>query len=133
MKRKQLVQKAAQDEKSKIPAIFDAALIETEKPKKFVVYDIALDEAEKLEFDRICEVEGLDEEIAILRMKIRMILKKHPDNVRLLMAATNMLSRLVRTRYSITKTEKKGLKEAMANVIKDIGIPLGLAAITKKL
>ena len=42
------------------------------------------------------------------------------------MQVTNALERLVRTRYSISKEQRKGLKEAIGNVIKDIAIPLGI-------
>ena len=42
------------------------------------------------------------------------------------MQASNTLARLVRTRYNITKEQKKGLKEAIGNVLKDVALPLGI-------
>jgi len=42
------------------------------------------------------------------------------------MQATNALARLVKTRYNITKEQKKGLKEAIGNVLRDIALPLGI-------
>jgi hypothetical protein len=42
------------------------------------------------------------------------------------MRATNTLERLIRTRYNITKEQKKGLKEAIGNVLRDVAIPLGI-------
>jgi hypothetical protein len=42
------------------------------------------------------------------------------------MQVTNALARLVRTRYNITRDQKKGLKEAIANVLRDIALPLGI-------
>jgi len=45
------------------------------------------------------------------------------------MQMTNALERLVKTRYNITKEQKKGLKEAIGNVLRDIALPLGIAVI----
>ena len=96
-------------------------------------YNAVLDEAEKLNFESASGVEGIDDEITILRMKIRSVLEKDPENLGLLMEATNMLAKLVKIRYNISKEQKKGLGEAIKNVIKDIGIPLGVAILNKKL
>ena len=42
------------------------------------------------------------------------------------MLATNTLVRLVRTRYNISKEDRKGLKEAIGNVLKEVALPLGI-------
>jgi len=42
------------------------------------------------------------------------------------MQATNTLAGLVRTKYNINKEDKKGLKEAIANVLRDVALPLGI-------
>jgi hypothetical protein len=42
------------------------------------------------------------------------------------MQATNTLAKLLRTRYNISKGDKKGLKEAIVNVLKDVALPLGI-------
>ena len=94
--------------------------------RKHGFYSRVLDEAERLELELAQGVEGVDDEIALLRVKIKSILESDPENVRLIMEATNTLARLVRTRYNITKEQKKGLKEAIGNVLKDIALPLGI-------
>jgi len=98
-------------------------------------YAKVLDEAERLDFELASGVEGIDDEIALLRVKIKSLLENEPENVRLIMQVTNALERLVRTRYSISKEQRKGLKEAIGNVIRDIAIPLGIgvgASLSKK-
>ena len=87
---------------------------------------MVLDEAEKLDFELAAGVNGIDDEIALLRVKIKSILGDEPKNVRLLVEATNALERLIKTRYRITREQRKGLKEAIGNVLKDIAIPLGI-------
>ena len=42
------------------------------------------------------------------------------------MQVTDTLARLVRVKYNISKKDKKGLKEAIGNVLKDIALPLGI-------
>ena len=98
-------------------------------------YSRVLDEAEQLDFALAAGVDGIDDEIALLRVKIKSILGDDPKNLKLLVEATNALERLIRTRYKISKEQRKGLKEAIGNVLRDIALPLGIgigAAIDKK-
>jgi len=94
--------------------------------RKHGFYSKVLDEAEKLDFEQATGVEGIDDEIALLRVKIKSLIAHDPDNIKLIMQATNTLARLVRTRYNISKKDRKGLKEAIGNVLRDIALPLGI-------
>ena len=97
-------------------------------------YEKVLDEAERLDFELASGVNGIDDEIALLRVKIKSILGDEPKNIKLIVEATNALERLVRTRYKISKEQRKGLKEAIGNVLRDIAVPLGIgigAGITR--
>jgi hypothetical protein len=95
--------------------------------RKHGFYSKVLDEAERLDFEYATGVEGIDDEIALLRVKIKSLIAHDPDNIKLIMQATNTLARLVRTRYNISKKDKKGLKEAIGNVLRDIALPLGIS------
>jgi hypothetical protein len=53
-------------------------------------YSRALDEAEKLDFEIAAGVEGIDDEIALLRVKIKSLMEKDPENIKLILRATNM-------------------------------------------
>ena len=92
-------------------------------------YSRVLDKAERLELDEASGIEGLDGEIALLRVKIQSLLAKDPNNVQLIMQATSTLARLVRTRYNLEKDQGKGLKEAIGNVLKEIAVPLGIKVL----
>lgn len=94
--------------------------------RKHGFYAKVLDEAERLDFEYASSVEGIDDEICLLRVKIKSLLRHDPQNIKLMMQATNTLARLVRTRYNISPKDKKGLKEAIANVLKDVALPLGI-------
>jgi len=94
--------------------------------RKHGFYSKVLDDAEQFDFELATGVEGIDDEIALLRVKIKSILENDPENIKLIMQATNALARLVRTKYNISKEDKKGLKEAIGNVLRDVALPLGI-------
>ena len=94
--------------------------------RKHGFYSKVLDEAERLSLVNAIEVEGIDEEIAVLRVKIAALLEKDPDNLRLILEATNTLARLLRTKYNLDKTQGKGIKEAITGVLTGLAIPLGV-------
>lgn len=102
-----------------------------EKGRKPSFYSRALDEAERLEFEEARGMEGLDEEIAVLRLKLRRLLEGGPENLRLALDTASTIARLVRTRYNITKEQKKSLKQAIARVLTEIAVPLGVKALVK--
>ena len=89
-------------------------------------YAKVLDQAEAVELEEALDVEGVSDEIALLRVKIQSLLESDPENIKLIVDATNALARLVKTKYNLEKEQGKGLKEAIANVLKDIALPLGI-------
>ena len=89
-------------------------------------YGRALDEAEKLELEEASHIEGIDEEIALLRVKLRELLEEQPERSDLHFEAANIIARLVKTRYQITREQKKSLKEAIQKVLTEVAVPLGV-------
>ena len=53
--------------------------------RKHGFYSKVLDEAEQLDFELATGVEGIDDEIALLRVKIKSILENDPENIKLIM------------------------------------------------
>ena len=101
-------------------------------------YSRIFDEAERFDFNYAAGIEGIDEEIALLRMEIKKTISGGDErNLILLVKAAGALEKLIRTRYQITAAQRKGLKEAIGNVIKDVLVPLGVnigsAMVTKKI
>lgn len=76
------------------------------------------------------KIEGLDEEIALLRAKFRAILENDkeslPENAKIYLQAIDTLARVLKTRNNLLKTDKQDLKEGLTNIIRDIGIPMGI-------
>ena len=94
--------------------------------RKHGFYSRVLNEAEQLDFELATGVEGIDDEIALLRVKIKSLLEHDPENIKLIMQVTNTLAGLVKTSYNISKEDKRSLKEAIGNVLRDIALPLGI-------
>ena len=94
--------------------------------RKHGFYSKVLDEAEQLDLELATGVEGINDEIALLRVKIKSLLERDPENIKLIMQATNTLVGLVKTSYKMTKEQRKGLKEAIGNVLRDVALPLGI-------
>ena len=92
-------------------------------------YSKVLDAEEQRKFKQAVEVDGLDGEIALLRVKIQSLIARDPDNIKLISHAVNSLSRMVMIKYNISKKDKKSFMEAAENVFKDIGVPLGVGAM----
>ena len=102
-----------------------------QKSQRRSFYSRVLDEAEKLGLEEARDVEGLDEEIAMLRVKLRELIENEPERYDLHIKVTNTLARLVGIRYSISKEQKKSLKEAITRVLTDIAVPLGVKVLIK--
>ncbi len=94
--------------------------------RKHGFYSRVLDEAQKRDLELARGVEGIDDEIALLRVKIKALLERDPDNIRLIMEATNTLARLLKTQHKIGAHEGKGVKDAITSVLTELAIPLGV-------
>ena len=119
--------------KKPLPAKTKAVSSPKAKRSRTGFYSRVLTEAEQLELESARDITGIDEEIALLRVKIQSILEKDPGNVRLIMNATNTLARLVRIRYNLEAGQGKGLKEAIGNVLKELAVPLGIKYLETKI
>jgi len=61
-----------------------SALKSQQNAKRRGFYERVLDEAEQLDFELASDVNGIDDEIALLRVKIKAILGDDPKNIRLI-------------------------------------------------
>ena len=88
-------------------------------------YSRVLTQAELLSLQQAVSVEGLDAEIALLRLKISHLIERDPDNLALVLQASSTLARLVRVKY-LSPQQGNGLNRAIGNVLREVALTLGV-------
>ncbi|MFQ5874693.1 MAG: hypothetical protein ACE5JL_12980 [Dehalococcoidia bacterium] len=89
-------------------------------------YASAITEAERLRLPDALEIEGLDHEIALLRVRLGRLAEEQPENTTLLFKGIELLVKAVAARYRLSKKSKDDLSEAIEGVLTSIGGALGL-------
>ena len=84
-------------------------------------YRQALSEAEQEELGEAQEIEGLDDEIALLRVRLKRALEERPDDVQLLVKGLDILVRAVGARYRLSPKSRKDLAENLAAALNSLG------------
>ena len=103
-----------------------------EKLAKPGFYLPALNETQRLMLEEAAGMQGLDEEIAVIRLKLLDLhASGQPDKCELALKVAAAIAALVKTRYSINKEQKKSLREAISRVLTELAVPLGVKAILK--
>lgn len=88
-------------------------------------YSKVMSPLEKRELHKAVSVEGLSDEIALLRLKLLHLLKHEPDNLQLLFQATYILGRLVHINCMNPRPDNDRLRQAYSNVLREVAVPLG--------
>jgi hypothetical protein len=101
------------------------------KPARRGFYAPALSETKELMLEEADGVEGLDQEIAVLRLKLRDMIRDEPGACEMHLKVAGAIANLVKISYSISKEQKKSLKQAITRVLTELAIPLGIKALIK--
>ena len=89
-------------------------------------YEAALTEAERMRLPSARDVEGFDEELALLRTRLFTAAQVWPERVDLLMKSVGALVRVAAVRYRMSAQSQDDLAESLAGVINSIGAAVGL-------
>jgi hypothetical protein len=84
-------------------------------------YRRALDQAERLDLEAAQEVEGLDDEIALMRVRLKRAVEEHPEDVQLLVKGLDILVRAVGARYRLSAKSRRDLAENLAATLNSLG------------
>jgi hypothetical protein len=85
-------------------------------------YRAALSEAEKWEQAR--QMEGLDEEVALLRVRLKEALEERPQDMQLIAKGIDLLVKAVAARYRLSPKAQRELSDSIAGVVRGIGTAL---------
>jgi hypothetical protein len=86
-------------------------------------YSKQLSEIEKVEYLLAIEIEGLDYEIALMRVKIQSLIGHDPENIRLITQAANTLARLLTARHTISDKDPNDMILKLRNVYNEFVVP----------
>ena len=85
-------------------------------------YKEALSEAEK--WKRARQMEGLDEEVALLRVRLKETLEERPQDMQLIAKGVDLLVKAVAARYRLSRKAQRELSDSIAGVVRGIGTAL---------
>lgn len=84
-------------------------------------YCQALDQAERQDLERAREIEGLDDEIALMRVRLKRAVEERPEDVQLFVKGLDILVRAVGARYRLSPKSRKDLAENLAATLNSLG------------
>ncbi len=84
-------------------------------------YGQSMTEAEQEALEAAHQVEGLSDEIAMLRVKLMTAIHDHPENLKLLEAGINTLVRAVAAQYRLSPKAKGELADSITAVLNNLG------------
>ena len=82
----------------------------------------SIDEAERALFEAASEIEGIDQEIALLRTKLRKVANENrPEDFQLMLRGMELLVKAVATRYRLSKKAEQDLASSLARTLDRFG------------
>ncbi len=98
---------------------------DNQNARKHGLYSRVLDKHERKALKQAASVEGVDEEIALLRLKLKSALSSKSPNTRLIEQIVLSLVRLLRVKKKLNFDANEILKAAIVNVLTDGTLPDG--------
>jgi len=94
--------------------------------RKHGFYSRFLPDATSADIERASQMQGLDAEIALLRLKLKDLLEHSPERADIQLQAAHTIALLLKIQYQITEEQRLPLKEAISRVLTEVALPLGL-------
>lgn len=88
-------------------------------PRSF--YEPSLTDEERRGFPEALRVEGLDQEIAVLRVRLRSVMEEYPERFDLQLQAVRLLVKAVAVKYRLSQKSEDDLYQNMLGVLRGIG------------
>ncbi len=98
-----------------------AAAVKQARARTRNFYRQVLDKAERTDLRRAEKIEGLDDEIAVMRVRLKRAVEEHPEDLPLLVKELDMLARAVGTRYRLSPKSRRDLADNLVAVLNSVG------------
>lgn len=83
-------------------------------------YKSALTRAEKMKLPSAMSLAGVDEEIALLRIRLHRLARDKPDEFALLVRGIGMLARTLSIRYKLSSGSTENLEKEMLSTVEEL-------------
>ena len=83
-------------------------------------YEFALTSAEMMELPSAMSLEGMDGEIALLRIRLRRLAVEKPDEFALLLRGIGMLARTLSIKYQLSSGSTEELEKEMLSTVEGL-------------
>ena len=94
--------------------------------RKYSLYACNLEEMTKRDFELAAQFDGIDDEITVLRVKLKAVLENDPNNIRLIVHICESIAKLLRTKLRLGTYNKQSSMEAIKNVLREVALPIGI-------
>ena len=84
-------------------------------------YEEALSEPEQAALVQARDMDGLDEEIALLRVRLRSVAAEEPENLAQFLKGMELLVKAVGAKYRLSKKSQEDLMESVMGVLEGLG------------
>ena len=84
-------------------------------------YERALDAGDRADFDLARDMDGLDDEVALLRLQVRRLIEDTDHDPRVLQAGVRLLIQALVARHRLDGHQAESLGEAAASLIEEFG------------
>ncbi|MDO8716064.1 MAG: hypothetical protein Q7J73_04580 [Dehalococcoidales bacterium] len=89
-------------------------------------YSRFLDPETSKDIQQVTMLNGVDEEVALLRHKILSVVANDPKNLEVFLRAFNAMARLTRTRQGLKQYDNRKMSKAVAYILRDTASLVGL-------
>ena len=86
-------------------------------------YSKKLTAEEQKDVRRASRVDGIDDEIAMARVKLQWLMDNDPTNLKMIWRGMNSLGRLLRTRNGLGKDDARSIEEAVEKLLGGVPLP----------
>ena len=87
-------------------------------------YGSVLDSARQTTLKYAADIDGLDKEIALLRLKLREAIDEGPESFQLMIRGMELLAKLVSARYRLSKKAEKDIASSASNLLRGLAVQL---------
>lgn len=96
--------------------------------RKHGFYSRVITKAERRDLRYAAGIKNIDQEIDLLRVRLKSILEHDSGNTKLILQAAMTLARLLRTRHYLGNGDENNMREIITRVLEELLLPLGIGS-----